>query len=77
MKVYILVGEKVVRSLTNGDWEKFEELITEIEEGDIISWDTTNDISELLDMLVGWNDFIKLSDDDLSDIKNNTKIKID
>ena len=36
----------------------------------------TDDVSELLEQLKGWNDFIELSEQDLKDIEANTKIEI-
>ena len=77
MKTFILIGEKEIIGLENGDWEALEkELI--YYNGDLIAWDKeTDDVSELLEQLRGWNYFIELSEQDLKDIESNTKIKIE
>lgn len=77
MNTYILVGEVAVNHFENEDWEKLEELILEMNGGDIVSWDNATDsVSTLLDMLNGWNNFIELSKEDLDKIERNTKIEI-
>lgn len=76
MNTYILVGETAVRNFENQDWKELEELIGTID-GDIITFDNaTEQISELLEQLKGWNDFIELTFEDLQLIKENTKIEI-
>lgn len=77
MNTYILVGETAVNHFENQDWERLEELILECKGGDIIAFDNaTEQISELLEQLKGWNDFIELTFEDLQLIKENTKIEI-
>lgn len=76
MNTYILVGETAVRNFENQDWKELGELIGTID-GDIIAFDNaTEHISELLERLKGWNDFIELTFEDLQLIKQNTKIEI-
>lgn len=77
MKTFILLGEQAIIDFDNRDWKKLEELILGNQNGDIIAWDKeTDNVSTLLDMLSGWNDFIELSEQDLKDIEANTKIEI-
>lgn len=77
MNTYILVGETAVRNFENQDWEELEETILSDYDGDIIAFDNaTEQISELLEQLKGWNDFIELTFEDLQLIKQNTKIEI-
>ena len=77
MKTFILVGEQAVSRFNNQDWEQFEETILEDFNGDLIAWNKeTDEVSELLEQLSGWNDFIELSEQDLKDIESNTKIEI-
>lgn len=74
---HILVGESAVNYFFDKEWDKLEESILEITNGDIIGWDKEKDsVATLLDMLSGWGDFIELSADDLKDITLNTKIFI-
>ena len=76
--VHILVGEQAVRDFQSENWENLEVTILEDYGGDIIGWDKeTDNVSTLLDMLRGWDDFVELSKEDLKDIKTNTEIKID
>lgn len=78
MKTFILVGEIVVSLFQHADWSLLEKAILEQNRGDIISWNReTDDVSELLEQLRGWNDFIELSQQDLRDIEANTKIEIE
>ena len=77
MKTYILLGEVAIKHFYNEDWSDFQESILMVSTGDIIAWDKgTSDVSSLLDMLSGWNEFIELSEKDLTDIKLNTQIEI-
>jgi len=77
MNTYILLGETAVNHFQNGDFKELEELILECNGGDIIAFDSaTEHISELLEQLKGWNDFIELTFEDLQLIKQNTKIEI-
>lgn len=77
MNTYILVGETAVNHFENQDWKELEELILECKGGDIIAFDNAiEQISELLEQLKGWNDFIELTFEDLQLIKENTKIEI-
>lgn len=78
MKTFILLGEIVVSFFQYEEWSLLEKAILEQNIGDIISWNKeTDDVSELLEQLRGWNDFIELSQQDLKDIEANTKIEID
>lgn len=77
MKTFILLGETAVSLFQHADWSLLEKAILEQNRGDIISWNReTDDVSELLEQLRGWNDFIELSQQDLKDIEANTKIEI-
>ena len=77
MKTYILLGEKTILDFENQDWKALENSVLEDFNGDLIAWNKeTDEVSELLEQLSGWNDFIELSEQDLKDIESNTKIKI-
>lgn len=77
MKTYILVGEQGVKDFRNEDWESLEENLLDNYDADIVAWDkSTEDVSELLEMLRGWDDFTELSQEDIKDIQNNTKVVI-
>jgi|GEM_PF-5273742 len=77
MKTFVLVGEQAVSRFNNEDWKQFEECILQDFDGDIISWSKeTDEVSELLQQLQGWDNFIELSEQDLKDIETNTKIEI-
>lgn len=77
MKTYILIGELAVSYFKDEDWEYFQDCILENHNGDIIAWNKeTDNVSTLLDMLSGWDDFIELSEEDLTNIKLNTQIEI-
>ena len=77
MKTFILVGEIAITLFQHADWSLLEKAILEQNRGDIISWNKeTDDVSKLLEQLRGWNDFIELSEQDLKDIEDNTKIEI-
>ena len=77
MKTFILLGEKVILDFENQDWKALENSVLEDFNGDLIAWNKeTDDVSELLEQLKGWNDFIELSQQDLKDIEVNTKIEI-
>ena len=77
MKTYILLGEKAILDFENQDWKVLENSVLEDFNGDLIAWNKeTDEVSELLEQLSGWNDFIELSEQDLKDIESNTKIKI-
>lgn len=77
MKSYILVGEQGVNTFKNEEWQIFEEFILDNFNADIISWDSkVDELSELLEMLRGWDDFIELTEEDLENIRINTKIVI-
>ena len=78
MKTFILLGEKVILDFENQDWKALENSVLEDFNGDLIAWDKeTDNVSELLEQLRGWNDFIELSEQDLKDIEANTKIEIE
>ena len=78
MKTYILLGEKVILDFENQDWKALENSVLEDFNGDLIAWNKeTDEVSELLEQLSGWNDFIELSEQDLKDIEANTKIEIE
>ena len=77
MKTYILLGEKAILDFENQDWKVLENSVLEDFNGDLIAWNKeTDEVSELLEQLSGWNDFIELSEQDLKDIESNTKIEI-
>ena len=77
MKTYILVGESAVNHFYNENWSELQASILMDNTGDLIAWNKeTDDVSELLEQLRGWNDFIELSEQDLKDIESNTKIEI-
>lgn len=76
--IHILVGEQAVRDFQNENWEALETTILEDYGGDIIGWNKeTDNVSTLLDMLRGWDNFVELSEEDLKDIETKTEIKID
>ena len=75
MKTYILVGEQGVKDFRNEDWESLEENLLDNYDADIVAWDkNTESASELLEMLRGWDDFTELSQEDIKNIENNTKV---
>ena len=77
MKTFILLGEKAITNFQEENWSDFQANILMDYTGDIVAWNKeTDDVSELLEQLKGWNDFIELSEQDLKDIEANTKIKI-
>jgi hypothetical protein len=77
MKTFILLGEKAILDFENQDWKALENSVLEDFNGDLIAWNKeTDSVSELLEQLRGWNDFIELSQQDLKDIEANTKIEI-
>ena len=78
MKTFILVGEQAITNFQEENWSDFQADVLMDYRGDIISWNKeTDDVSELLEQLRGWNDFIELSQQDLKDIEANTKIEIE
>ena len=77
MKTFILVGEQAITNFQEENWSDFQADVLMDYRGDIISWNKeTDEVSELLEQLRGWNDFIELSEQDLKDIEANTKIEI-
>ena len=77
MKTFILLGEKVITNFQEENWSDFQANVLMDYAGDIVAWNKeTDDVSELLEQLKGWNDFIELSEQDLKDIEANTKIEI-
>lgn len=73
METYILVGEQGVKDFKNEDWESLEKNLLDYD-ADIVAWDkNTESVSELLEMLRGWDDFTELSQEDLETIEINTK----
>ena len=77
MKTFILVGEQAITNFQEENWSDFQADVLMDYTGDIIAWNKeTDDVSTLLDMSSGWNDFIELSEQDLKDIEANTKIEI-
>mgnify|MGYP003404336331 FL=1 len=78
MKTFILLGEKAITNFQEENWSDFQADVLMDYRGDIISWNKeTDEVSELLEQLRGWNDFIELSQQDLKDIEANTKIEIE
>lgn len=77
MKTYILVGSEAVRLLDEMDWQELEQSILYDFNGDIVTWNKdTDDVSELLEMLNGWDDFRESSEKELETISLNTEIEI-
>ena len=77
MKTFILLGEKAITNFQEESWSDFQADVLMDYTGDIIAWNKeTDNVSELLEQLRGWNDFIELSEQDLKDIEANTKIEI-
>ena len=77
MKIFILVGEQAITNFQEESWSDFQADVLMDYTGDIIAWNKeTDDVSELLEQLRGWNDFIELSEQDLKDIEANTKIEV-
>ena len=77
MKTFILVGEQAITNFQEENWSDFQADVLMDYRGDIISWNKeTDEVSELLEQLRGWNDFIELSEQDLKAIEVNTKIEI-
>ena len=77
MKTFILLGEKTITNFQEENWSDFQANILMDYAGDIVAWNReTDDVSELLEQLKGWNDFIELSEQDLKDIEASTKIEI-
>jgi len=77
MKTYILVGETSVKLFLENNFTELENLIKDYNGGDIITWDKeTESVSVLLDMLRGWNNYIELTESDIKNIKQYTKIEI-
>ena len=78
MKTFILVGEQAITNFQEENWSDLQASILMDNTGDLIAWNKeTDDVSELLEQLRGWNDFIELSEQDLKDIEANTKIEIE
>ena len=77
MKTYILLGEKTILDFENQDWKALENSVLEDFNGDLIAWNKeTDSVSELIESLKGWEDFIELSGEDLKEITLNTNIVI-
>ena len=77
MKTFILLGEKAITNFQEENWSDVQANILMDYAGDIVAWNKeTDDVSELLEQLKGWNDFIELSEQDLKDIEASTKIEI-
>ena len=77
MKTFILVGELAIANFQEENWSELQASILMDNTGDLIAWNKeADDVSELLEQLKGWNDFIELSEQDLKDIESNTKIEI-
>ena len=77
MKTHILVGSLAVKFFEEEEWEHLERSILQNQSGDIIAWNKeTDSVSELIESLKGWEDFIELSGEDLKEITLNTNIVI-
>lgn len=77
MKHIILMGAQAVSDFQKENWEDLELAILKDFNGDIIGWDDELDtLPTLLDMLSGWDDFTELSESDIKNIQENTKIEI-
>jgi len=79
MKTFILAGSEAVKHLFDEKYHKLEKSILRDCSGEIYSFDPTqkNCLSELLEQLKGWNDFIELSDSAIKEIEENTSIQFD
>lgn len=79
MKKFILAGCEAIEHLFNEKYHKLEKTILRDNSGEIYSFDPmqTNCLSELLEQLKGWNDFIELSDSAIKEIEENTSIEFD
>lgn len=77
MKTHILVGSLAVKFFEEEEWEHLERSVLQNQSGDIIAWNKeTDSVSELIESLKGWEDFIELSGEDLKEITLNTNIVI-
>lgn len=79
MTHYILCGENAIENFNNQHWNLLELDILEMQNGELISFDTSefrNGLHELLESLSGWSQFIELSEQNLTDIERNTTISI-
>ena len=77
MKTHILVGSLAVKFFEEEEWEYLERSVLQTQSGDIIAWNKeTDSVSELIESLKGWEDFIELSGEDLKEITLNTNIVI-
>ena len=77
MKTHILVGSLAVKFFEEEEWEHLERSVLQTQSGDIIAWNKeTDSVSELIESLKGWEDFIELSGEDLKEITLNTNIII-
>ena len=79
MKHYILAGEEAVNHFQEENWAELQGCVLMENSGDIFSFDysNSNPISELLEQLRGWTNYIELSEEDMKDIEKNTLIEID
>ena len=76
---YILAGEEAVNHFQEENWAELQGCVLMENSGDIFSFDYSNlnPISELLEQLRGWNNYIELSEEDMKDIEKNTLIEIE
>lgn len=74
---FILSGTEAVTNFQNGNFEELEQDILNKGNGEIYYFDYSepNALSELLNQLDGWNEFIELSESDINEIKLNTIIE--
>lgn len=74
---FILAGTESVTNFQNGNFEELEQDILNKGNGEIYYFDYSepNALSELLNQLNGWNEFIELSESDANEIKQKTIIE--
>jgi len=77
MKHFILAGSEAVIHFQNENWAELQSAVLTDNAGDIYEFDPleNNSLSELLEQLKGWHDFIELSESDIKDIEENTTIE--
>lgn len=74
---FILAGTEAVTNFKNGNFKELEQDILNKGDGEIYYFDYSepNALSELLNQLNGWNDFIELSEAEVNEIKTETIIE--
>ncbi len=74
---FILAGTEAVTNYQDGNFKELEQDILNKGDGEIYYFDYSepNALSELLNQLNGWNDFIELSEAEVNEIKTKTIIE--